>query len=68
MNKLQSETASTADTRDNQKAKGKHKNISNRNQGIIRTQFSQHSKPGYAKTPEKKDLFKITSQDDDRGL
>jgi hypothetical protein len=32
-------------TRDNQMVRGKGKNISNRNQDFIRTQFSHHSKP-----------------------
>ena len=34
-NKLQSETSSPANTRDNQMGRGKHKNISNRNQGYL---------------------------------
>ena len=33
--KLQSETARPTNTRDNQMARGKHKNISNRNQGYL---------------------------------
>jgi hypothetical protein len=48
-NKPQSETARSSNTKDNETAKGKGKNISNRNQGyllgIFRTQFSHHSEP-----------------------
>jgi hypothetical protein len=56
--KSQSETARPANTRDNQKVKGKSKNISNRNQGHVTS--SEHSSPttnssGYPNTPEKQD-------------
>jgi hypothetical protein len=43
----QSQTARTANTRNSQRARGKGKNINNRNQDycITGTQFSHHSKP-----------------------
>jgi hypothetical protein len=71
-NKPQSETAILANTRDNQMARGKGKNISNRNQGYLAS--SEPSSPttvstGYPNTPEKQDSdLKITPHDDDRGL
>ena len=69
--KPQSETARPANTRDNQMAKSKHKNISNRNQDYL-TLWEPSSpnteNPGYPNTPEKQDWFKITSHDDDRGI
>ena len=65
--KPQSETAKPANTRCNQMAKGKHKNITNRNQGNISK--SEPSSPGYSKILEKQDLdLKTTSHDADRGF
>jgi hypothetical protein len=53
-------------------AKGKCKNISNRNQGYLASSESSSLTkviPGYPNTPEKQDSdLKITSYDDDRGL
>ena len=66
------ETTRLANTRDNQMARGKCKNISNRNQVYLAS--SEHSSPttespGNSNTPEKQDSdLKITSHDDDRGL
>jgi hypothetical protein len=51
-------------------AGGKHKNISNRNQGYLASLEPNSptiANPGYAITLEKQDS-KITSLDDDRGL
>ena len=53
--RLQSDTARTVNTTDNQMARGKHKNISNRNQYYFTT--SKPSSPltassGYPNTPE----------------
>jgi hypothetical protein len=55
-----SETLRPANTRDNQMARGKDKNISNRNQGYLAS--SEPSSPatmssGYLNTPEKQDSF-----------
>jgi hypothetical protein len=56
--KPKSETARPANTRDNQMAKGKHKNISNRNPDYLVS--SETSSPttvshGYLNTPESQD-------------
>jgi len=53
------ETARQANTRDNQRARGKRRNLSNRNQDYLA--WSEPSSPtttntGYPNTPEKKDL------------
>jgi hypothetical protein len=56
MDKSKSETARPANTRDNQMAKGKHKNISNRNQGYLASSEPSSPtmvNPGYPNTPEK---------------
>ena len=72
IDKPQSETATPANTRDNQMAKGKCKNITNRNQGNMAT--SEPSSPttaslGYPNTQEKQDLdLKIASHDGERGF
>ena len=58
-NKPQSETATPANTKDNQIAKGKLKNINNRNQGnMVPSEPSSPTtaSPGYTNTPEKQDL------------
>jgi hypothetical protein len=57
--KLQPETARTTNTKDNQMARGKHKNITNRNQGYLTS--SEPSSPStasfkHSKTLEKQDL------------
>jgi hypothetical protein len=57
-NKLQPETARTSNTRDYQMAKGKCKNLTNRNQDHLVS--SDHStptttSPGYPNTPKKQD-------------
>jgi hypothetical protein len=57
-NKLQPETARISNTRDYQIVKGKHKNLTNRNQD--HSASSEHStpttaSPGYPNTPEKQD-------------
>ena len=69
--KPKSETARPANTRDNQMAKGKCKNISNRNQNLASSEpgFLTTVNPGYPNTVEKQDSdLKITSHDDDRGI
>jgi hypothetical protein len=56
--KPQSETARPANTRDNQVARGKGKNLSNRNQGYLassETSSLTTASPGYSKTPQKQD-------------
>ena len=56
MDKSKSETARPANTRDNQMAKGKHKNISNRNQGYLASSEPSSpttASPGYPNTPQK---------------
>ena len=56
--KPQSETARSANTRDNQMVRGKGKNISNRNQGYLASSESSSPmtvSPGYPKTQEKQD-------------
>jgi hypothetical protein len=71
MDKTQSETAKQTNNRDNQMAKGKHKNISNRNQGYLAPLelSSPTTRPDYPKSLEKQYLdLKITSHDDDRGI
>ena len=56
-NKPQWETARPANTRDNRMARGKGKNISNRNQGYLASETSSPTtaSPGYHNTPEKQD-------------
>jgi hypothetical protein len=56
--KPQSETARPANTRDNQMARGKGKNTSNRNQGFLVSSAPSSpttGSPGYFNTPEKQD-------------
>jgi hypothetical protein len=56
--KLQPDTSRTSNTRDYQIAKGKCKNLTNRNQDNLASSersYSQHSKSGYPITPEKQD-------------
>jgi hypothetical protein len=56
--KPQSETARPVNTRDNQVARGKSKNISNRNQGYLASSEPSSPNtvsPGYPNTPEKQD-------------
>jgi hypothetical protein len=56
--KAQSEIARPANTRDNQMARGKDENISNRNQGYLASSepsFPTTVSPGYLNTPEKQD-------------
>jgi hypothetical protein len=52
-------------------AGGKHKNISNRNQGYLASSEPNSPtivSPGYTITPEKQDIDgKVTSHDDDDG-
>jgi hypothetical protein len=60
--KPQLETAWPSDIPDNQMAKGKGKNISNRNQGYLASSepsSSTTTSPGYPNTPEKQDLKTI---------
>ena len=55
---LQSEIARSVNTRDNQIVRGKHKNISNRNQYYLTTpepSLPTTERPGYPKTPAKQD-------------
>jgi hypothetical protein len=70
--KLQSDIARAGSTRDNQMVGGKHKNISNRNQGYLASLEPNSptiASPGYTITLEKQDLdLKITSHDGDREL
>ena len=69
---LKPETARATNTRDYQMVKGKHKKLTNRNQGYMAS--SEPSYPTtasleYPNTLEKQDLdLKITSHDADRGL
>jgi hypothetical protein len=67
-----SETARQANTGDNQMAKGKCKNISNRNQDYLASSKPSSLttlNPGYPRTPEKQvSDVKITSYDDDRRI
>jgi hypothetical protein len=54
----QSETARPANTRDNQMARGKGRNISNRNQGYLASSEPSSpttASPGFPNTPEKQD-------------
>jgi hypothetical protein len=56
--KLQSETARPANTRDNQMVRGKGKNISNRNQGYLASSELSSpttASPGYPNTQENQD-------------
>jgi hypothetical protein len=51
--------------------KGKCKKISNRNKGYLASSKPSSPttvSPGYPNTPKKQEWFKITSNDDDRGL
>jgi hypothetical protein len=70
--KAQSEAARPASTRDNQMARGKHKNLKNRNQGYMAS--SEPSSPNTAShvypqhTGKTRFWLKITSLHDDRGL
>jgi hypothetical protein len=57
--KLQSETARPTNTRDNQMARGKHKNLSNRNKGYLALSEPSSpttANPGYCNTQENQDL------------
>ena len=57
-NKLQPETARTFNARDYQMAKGKHKNLTNRNQDYLASSEPSTpttASPGYPNTPEKQD-------------
>jgi len=71
-NKLQSEMARPTNTRYNQMARGKSKNLSNRNQSYLASSESRSpttASPRYSNTLEKQDLdLKITPHDDDREL
>ena len=51
MDKSQSETARSANTRDSQMSKGKHKSISNRNQDYLSSSEPTTVNPGYPNTP-----------------
>jgi hypothetical protein len=56
--KLQSETESPTNTRDNQMVRGKHKCISNNNQAYLASSEPSSpttASPGYPNTPEKQD-------------
>jgi hypothetical protein len=70
--KLQSEIVRPTNTRDNHMARGKCKNLSNRNQGYLalsEPSSPTRASPGNSNTQEKQDSdLKITSHDDDRGL
>jgi hypothetical protein len=67
--RLQLETAKADSTRDNQMLRGKHKQQKLRILGIIRSQFSHHSKSWIHNHTEKARFgYKITSYDDDRKL
>jgi hypothetical protein len=58
-NKPQPETARTSNTRDNQMAKGKHKNLTKRNQNYLASSEPSSpitASPGYPNTPEKQDV------------
>ena len=58
-NRLQTETARTSNTRDDQKAKGKCKNLTNRNQDYLASSEPSTpttASPGYPDTREKQDL------------
>jgi hypothetical protein len=69
-NKLQPETAITTNTRDYQMVKGKHKNLTNRNQdhsASSEPSTPTTASPGYPNTPEKQDLD-LKSYDADRGF
>ena len=55
--KHQPVTAGPTNTRDNQMAKGKGKNVTNRNQGNMAPSTSPTiASPGYPNTPEEQDL------------
>jgi hypothetical protein len=61
--KLKPETARPAETRDNQMVKGKHKNLTNRNQGYMASSKPSSpttASPRYLNTPEKQDLDLIS--------
>ena len=70
--KPQSEVARPANTRDNQMVRGKHNNLSNRNQGYLALSEPNSpttASPTYRNTLEKQESdLKITSHDDDREL
>jgi hypothetical protein len=53
--KLQPETARTSNTRDYHKAKGKHKNLTNRNQEHLAHPVCSPQRPGYPIKPKKQD-------------
>jgi hypothetical protein len=57
-NKLQPETARTSNTRDYQMVKGKHENLTNRNQDNLASSkpcTPTSERPGYPNTPKKQD-------------
>ena len=57
--KLQPERVGTINTRDNQMAKGKRRNVANRNQGNMapsKPNIPTRASPGCPNTPEKQDL------------
>jgi hypothetical protein len=67
------ETARPTNTRDNQMAKGKYRNLTTRNQGYSMASSEPNSSttanPGYCNTPEKQDVgLQISSHGADRGL
>ena len=68
--KLQPETARPTNNRDNQMVKGKHKNLTNRNQGYLASSEPSSpttESPGYPQHIGKARFrFKITSHDADR--
>jgi hypothetical protein len=70
--KLQPKTARPFNTRGNQMAKGKGKNLTNRNRGYLASSepsYSTTASPGYSQQLEKQGLdLKITSHDADRGF
>jgi hypothetical protein len=72
MNRLQSETARPANSRNSQTERGKYKNINNGFQCYLApSELSSPTtaSPGYSNTPGKQDSdLKITFHDDDRGL
>jgi hypothetical protein len=70
MDKLKSETARINNTRDNQMARGKCKNLSNRNQGYLASKEpSSHTtaSPGCPNTKKARLGIKIIPQDNDTG-
>jgi hypothetical protein len=67
--KTQSDTVRPANTRDNQMANVKGKNIRNKNKGYLASSEPTRASLGYHNTQKKQDSdFKITYHDDDRGL